>query len=422
MRVRHALRVGVVTLLFLSYLPTLANATNGSLLIGYGAKSRGMGGVGVALPADSLTSAVNPAGVAFTGTRGDIGGMLFNPSRSAWVPGFSGKPNQRSGATLFAIPNMGATMKFDRTLSLGFGFVGSGGGNTRYSDNFFDFAGEPDPTLGVNLAQAVMSPTVAYKFTKNHSLGVSLLLGVQTFRAYGLSAFADAGFSARPGSVSNRGNEYSYGAGGRVGWLSKFMKGKIAVGATASSKVYMTRFSKYDGLFAKDGKFDMPATLAVGVAVKPMKKLTLAADVQRILYSQIDAISNPGPVRFLPLPPDDELLGAKNGLGFGWSSLTVYKVGADYEYNKKWSFRAGYNYAKSPIKDDQLLANTLAPAVVEHHVTLGLTYRPTKNSELTLAGMYAFRNDQVGFDNFSGDNIRVSMDQRAIDFGYGIHF
>lgn len=399
-----------------------AYATNGSLLIGYGAKSRGIGGAGVAFAQDAVATATNPAGMADVGTRLDIGAMLFRPERSSWVPGFSGRDDVKSGSNLFLIPNMGAAYKFNRKMSVGFAFVGAGGGNTRYNENFFDFAGEPDPTLGVNLMQAVMSPSVSYKLTKNHTVGVSLLLGIQSFRAYGQSAFGDAGYSSNPDKLTNKGNDFSYGAGGRIGWTSKFFKKRLTIGATASSKVYMTKFEKYKGLFAEKGKFDMPAIYSAGFSLKPMKKLTIAGDYQYINYSQIRSISNKGPTAFLPLPPDNELLGASRGLGFGWDDMQVYKIGVAYDYNPKWTYRVGYNYGKTPIKKDQLLFNTQAPATVEHHATAGLTYKSTQNSEWSFALMRAFQKDIVAFDNFSGDNIRIKMHQWAADVSYGYYF
>lgn len=48
-----------------------ALATNGYFSHGYGVKSLGMAGVGIALPQDGLAAATNPAGEAFLGNRAD---------------------------------------------------------------------------------------------------------------------------------------------------------------------------------------------------------------------------------------------------------------------------------------------------------------------------------------------------------------
>ena len=70
--------------LLASIVATPALATNGYFLIGYGAKSRSMGGVGVAYGQDGLAAAANPAAMAdvdVSTMRVDAGGELFIPKR-----------------------------------------------------------------------------------------------------------------------------------------------------------------------------------------------------------------------------------------------------------------------------------------------------------------------------------------------------
>ena len=49
------------TAVTLALLPFSAGATTGYFQHGYGIKAKGMGGVGIALPQDSLAAATNPA-------------------------------------------------------------------------------------------------------------------------------------------------------------------------------------------------------------------------------------------------------------------------------------------------------------------------------------------------------------------------
>ena len=66
-------------LLALSLLTAAANATatDGYFAHGYGVKSQGMGGVGIALPQDAIAAASNPAGMGLIGDRMDVG-MTYN--------------------------------------------------------------------------------------------------------------------------------------------------------------------------------------------------------------------------------------------------------------------------------------------------------------------------------------------------------
>ena len=406
-------------------LPMSASATNGMFLIGYGSKSRAMGGVGVALGQDGLAAAANPAAMAdveASTMRVDVAAEFFNPPRAVRVeatpistrnPDDNSLQSTKSGANLYLIPAMGGLYKFNRDITVGMAAVGAGLG-TRYDQrcnpsapvgNFFNVACDGSATAGVMLMQMQMLPSVAYKINKQHTVGASLALAVQTFRAYGIDAGAFTSFSSDRANFSNRGNDWSYGAGVRVGWLGKFFKNKLNVGANYSSRVYMTEFDKYRGLFAEQGDFDIPANYAVGLAYMPSKKLTVAFDVQRIEWSSVKSIGNPGPNvydtvnSFNPLCPNTTLsannpqcqLGGDQGWGFGWRDQTVYKLGVSYDYDDRWTFRAGANYGKSPIEEDQVLFNTLAPATVERHLTLGFSYRFTPNAEVSMNYMHAFK-------------------------------
>lgn len=79
--------VALTSLTALAMLPGVSSATLGYFAHGYGMKSIGMGGAGIALPQDSLAAASNPAGMVMVGTRYDIGVANFRPDREASVAG-----------------------------------------------------------------------------------------------------------------------------------------------------------------------------------------------------------------------------------------------------------------------------------------------------------------------------------------------
>lgn len=413
-------------------LPSLSFATNGYFLIGYGAKSRAMGGVGIGYAQDGTAAAVNPAGLADVGTRADVYAALFIPRRSAAC--CLSPDGVVSGSNLFLIPTMAGAFKFNRTLSFGFAAVGAGA-NTRYAQNFyFD-----DPTLpgaqadssggalGVQLIQMVMAPSVSYNLNRDHSVGLSMLIGAQTFRAYGLDQ-AFARFSLHPDHMTNNGNDWSFGGGARIGWRGKFLDEKLTLGATYASKVYMSKFDKYKGLFADEGGFDIPENYGVGLAVKVTDKLTLALDVMQINYSDVAAVGNPSLPISSAADNTVDKLGHPDGPGFGWSDQTVYKLGLAYDLNSKWTLRAGLNYGETPIsEDDSLEFNVLAPATTEQHYTFGASYRISPNHQVDFAYTHARRNELstvVAPDTqlpFSGP-ISTEMFINTFDFGYSFSF
>ena len=57
-----------------------------------------------------------------------------------------------------------------------------------------------------------------------------------------------------------------------------------------SGKPEMGKFDKYSGLFAEQGDFDIPMNFSLGIALTPNSQWTIAADYQRIYYSQIASV------------------------------------------------------------------------------------------------------------------------------------
>lgn len=421
-----------------------AHATNGYFLPGFGVHSSGMGGVGIAYGIDSISAAANPANLANTGMRGDIDFVMFSPRRSAHVyddpatptvNGFfgTGLGEVDSGKEIFFMPNMGFSMPLSENLYAGVAFVANGGMNTTYDRNFFSIGTGSLPlpenpgryaTIGVDLAQLLIPVSVAYKPVENHSFGAAVQFAVQRFSARGIDAFGAFNISSAPNNLTGQGNDWSYGAGVRLGWQGDFFDDKLTLGATWASKTYMTEFDKYKGLFAEQGDFDIPSNFGLGIAFHPSKRLTVALDVSRILYEGIASVSNRGPAEAgtgIPggCPTGDTCLGNDNGAGFGWEDQTVYKLGVNYQMTPSLAVRAGYNYGKSPITDDQLTFNTLAPATVEKHYSAGFTYRMNDNLRMSTFYMYVPEHRQTNCDLEVVDCVSIAMHQHVFGVSFG---
>ncbi len=436
---RFTLKHAVLTAACMAAFPV--HATNGYFLPGFGIRSQGMGGVGIAYGRDSLSTAANPANAVNIGMRGDMGFAVFNPERHAAVGADAGGASPfgfygdvESDAKYFIMPEMGFSMPLDDKLHVALAVVGNGGMNTTYPENFFSFGGPPDTPardakLGVDLMQVLVPITLAYKVNDNHAIGASLVLAETRFRAYGLQAFQlfDTLFTitSDPNNLTNKGFDYSYGAGVKLGWQGEFMDDTVTLGLTYASRTWMTKFDKYRGLFAEQGDFDIPENYGIGIAIKPAKNLVIAADVMRINYSDIASIGNPGmsgPLGTNGVPSianSTKELGNDDGMGFGWSDQTVYKLGVQYGVNNRLQLRAGYNYGKSPIPDDQVTFNLLAPGTVERHYSLGFTYKANDNLEVTGTYMYAAPNSQSACKQNIVNCASFNMHQNVFGLTFG---
>lgn len=421
-----------------------AYATNGYSPHGIGLSSKGMGGVYIGYQGDSVALGGNPAGSAFMDNRLDIGIDFFKPDRSAEInnsfhpmagAGFSDGDFDGNESSLFAIPEFGYVRSINNQWTAGLSLFGNGGMNTDYKDGIPAFNTQPNERTGINLAQLFIVPSASFKFNDSHAIGVGLNLVAQSFEAKGLTGFTNDGTnpflpvaSNAPDKVTDNDADWAYGAGIRVGYSGK-IGDMVTIGATYQSRTYMGEFDDYAGLFAEQGDFDVPSNYGIGIAFAPMDNLVIAADVMRINYSEIDSISNTSNDLIMNCPgfgaggtDTSYCMGGDNGPGFGWEDMTVYKLAIEYAVNKNLVLRGGYNYGKQPIPEDETVFNILAPAVVEHHYTLGATWGFSEDMALTFAYMHAVENTVEGDSSMllGGGTADITMSQDS--FGVGLNW
>ncbi|PKO61411.1 MAG: long-chain fatty acid transporter, partial [Betaproteobacteria bacterium HGW-Betaproteobacteria-17] len=350
-------------------------------------KAKGMAGAATTNTDDAFFGANNPAAAAFVGNRIDLGVDLFSPIREASMQNWGGSGMDvtvESDDSYHLVPEFGYNRMLNNNLALGVSVYGNGGMNTKYSEvmpgvNLFGAPG----ALGIDLMQLIVAPTLAYKVAPNHSIGISPLIGYQLFKADGLG-----------GPTSEHDDAFGYGV--RVGYLGKITP-TVTIGAAYASKMNFEEFDKYNWLFLENGDFDIPENYNLGVAWQATPAIKLALDYQRINYADVAAIGTA------------PALG-----GFGYDNMDVWKLGVEYKHSPKLTLRAGYSHADSPIKGASLAdcmagsancgettLNILAPAVIEDHVTLGLTYTLASGNELTMAYMHALKN-KVSGQGFDG--------------------
>ena len=404
-------------------------ATNGYLAHGYGIKSKGMAGTGIALPQDSLIGATNPAGIAFVGNRLDLGVSAFSPRRSYEVTGNPSAPPSPalapgkvdSDREYFIIPEFGMTWQLDEHKAVGVTITGNGGMNTKYASSENTFGGGK---AGIDLAQLFIAPTFSYRFDNDAAIGVSAILAYQGFEAKGLSQFA--GLSNSPTDLTDNGHDSSFGAGINVGFILP-VGSTVTLGGGYRSRVYMTEFDDYEGLFAENGDFDIPASATIGLAWKTTEQFTVLLDVQKTWYSQVDAIGNKqNPAmgicgsRITPTSPS--CLGGSKGLGFGWDDMTTVKFGVQYEASNNWTWRAGYSHGNQPIPDSEVFFNILAPGVMQEHFTAGFTKKyDSGRQEINFAAMYAPTYNVKGAISPT-QTVELEMKQYQLELGWSLLF
>lgn len=401
-----------------------AFATNGYFVHGYGIKAQGQAGVSIAQPQDGLAAANNPAGTAWVGDRLDIGASLFAPDRSAEIDGNAFGANGHydgNNRKYFLLPEMGYSKQLSERLGVGLAVYGNGGMNTDYKNNPYKAFGSQG-SAGVDFMQVFVTPSLAYKFTEHQSFGVGVNFVYQRFAAKGLSAFANSAFSSDTDNLNDRGHDTSTGWGPSLGWQGQ-VTDNLTLGLVWSSKIKAQKFDRYAGLFADGGSFDIPEKYGVGLSYRLTPSLTIGADVQEIKYGSVRSVGNDFDVQAV-FAGDN--FGSKNGPGFGWQDITVYKLAVSYALSPELTLRTGFSHCDQPVKRDQTFLNILAPGVIQNHLSLGLTWRVTAGNELSLAYTHGFEQEVKGNGSipaaFGGGEANLKMSQDILGIAYAWMF
>ena len=431
--------------------PFAALATDGYFAHGYGMQAKGMGGASTAVAESAFGAATNPATMAFAGNRWEVGVDLFSPRRKASRAGgamYGLDGSADSDSNFFAIPEIAYNRMMSPNLSMGITVYGNGGMNTDYPGGQLPSPGacgpatgpgtgfnpRPGPynllcgngSLGVDLMQLIIAPSVAFKLGPDHAIGIAPLFAYQRFEINGIQPFE--GFSASPGNVTNKGYDDSTGYGARIGYYGR-LSPSVAIGAAYATRMRMGEFDKYRGLFAEQGGFDIPSHWSLAVTFQPSPATLITAEYQRINYTDAKSVGNPSRLLLQCAAGNfANCLGGSDGAGFGWHDVDVFKLGVQWQQSPSLTLRAGYNVGDNPIHAEDVTINILAPGVVRHHVTLGATWKLDDVSAVTGAFMYAFDNDVNGpslFNQFvPGLNAqeKIAMYQYSIGVQYSRRF
>jgi len=411
-----------------------AQATEGYFQHGYGAAAKGMAGAGVAAPQDTQAAINNPAGIRGLGNRVDGALSVFSPIRkydAKKIEVFIADWTEKSKTNFFVIPSLGASWDMG-DYSLALTMSANGGMNTDYATKVF--TGGTDERTRVDLSQAFIGATYAVDLNDSNTIGITPTIAMQRFAAKGLQGFAS--ISSDSSNLTNRGHDFSWGGGLRVGWLNKTTD-KLTLGFSGQTKMWMTKLDRYKGLFAEQGGFDIPAAVTFGGSYKATDKLTINADYKRIFYGSVDSIANKLPdVR--PFHAsfggiNSQSLGGDDGVGFGWEDVNIFKLGAQYVYSDTLTLRAGVSHNTDPFDGTETLFNILAPAVINTHLSVGASYTVAPAMTFNISFTHALAADITGANvnhqtigalggNGTAEQIELEMYQNELEIGLTYNF
>lgn len=382
-------------------------AINGYFMNGYGPKANGVGGAGVAMPQDTNVTTVNPAGMHGVEPGYDVYFRFMHPQRDAAIDcrgigACTSVVEDASSREFFAVPGFGYVRHLSEKFAAGISMYANGGLNSTfdrpiYAEALARIQGlrpgqrgfKTSGKVGVDLGQFIAAPSLSYSVNQYLDVGISPLLSIIKFKSYGFESFRP--LSSDPTSLTNRGSEYVMGGGVRVGLIGHLSK-SLKVGAQYTSKLRHSKFTKYNGLFPDNGKFETPRHYSIGLSWQALSNLTFAFDIHQIQFATVAVTGNSGPRlnEFVNGFTAPRLLGSEAGIGFGWRNQTVFKFGAVYRFSDRITFRLGWNGADQTTARNQTLFGLVSPSSFRDHITGGMSIRLGEHTELSWGYMHAF--------------------------------
>ncbi len=369
-----------------------AQATNGTMMTGYGFQAASMGGTSIGLAQDALSAANNPAGMAYIGNRFDFNLSTFNGTADIT---YGSVQNPNSTHIVTPSPEFGINYQASQDVTVGLSVYGMGE-KTDYGSPFLPVPGAQ--VAKSFLMQLSVAPTITYKIDPTLAIGASFIGGFEQFRASGFIVPTPAGTLV---GVPSHGTATAFGYGGALGVMWQPVK-KVSIGASYYTKMRYGGLSGYDGdiLSKYNGRIDGPQHYGIGIAFEPVDRLKIAVDWLHIDWHTVAALSDPAT--------------------FGWHDQNVYRVGVSYDPSSKWRLMAGFSYANSHVDTDHLLANVFSPAISSKAVTLGATYRISEKHEVSIGYEHTLPRTMIGTGPSTGTNIKARYDFFRV--GYSYHF
>jgi long-chain fatty acid transport protein len=354
----------IITVLFLIAATAFAPAAfgNGLNLNGLGTRAVTMGGAFVGLADDFSALYWNPAGLGFF-EKPTLGFNLFDviPSASYRFSLAGGDEVVAESPTKHYLGGLGGWIQpIDDHLVAGIGiFTPSGLGSAWDPASMASLSGggttiDWSSRIGV----FTIAPTIYGFFNLNTYAGY-IYLSSETIIDLGQyeETLSGWGFGAALGVLYKPSDKISLGLTYRTASTLKF---------SGTASISMFEYLGYPGESEIERPVTWPSWLAAGVAVKPMDRLTITADVQYTNWKELDILETTYQDRFWSL-----LMTAAGSTEWElyWENKIQIRVGAEYSFCRDWAVRAGFYNDPSPAPDRTM--NILLPSFGYSGLTLG---------------------------------------------------
>lgn len=438
----HAFKLALVAFAgTLAQVPVVL-ATDGHFLHGVGTVNQSMGGAGTAAILDPLGMVKwNPAGsTQFEGTQIELNFEFFMPDRriasdvsaGAFGPGFppvdlSGSTDSESNPSF--MPSIAIVHRSaDSDFAFHGGMLSVAGFGVEYPMDPSNPVVTPQPPNGMgfgaiksNLGMMLFPVGMSYQANDKLSVGFSLVPAASSLEIAPapFAAPDDANGDGFPSYPRPQETEWSYGIGGQIGVHYQATE-RLQLGASLATPVWFTKheYTVADEL-GNDRDvacgMDLPLHVSFGAAYQLTPTTLLASDVRWFNYSATRGFRGSG------YRPDGSVA------GFGWNDIWCIGVGIQQDIGEKVKVRLGYNFGQNPIPEDLTFFSSCSPALVQHHISMGLSYEIDDHWTIHAGYYHAFKNSQTGpFQSGSGPipgaNVTSELEEDSVALGVTFKF
>jgi long-chain fatty acid transport protein len=356
----------------------------------HGARAMAMGGAITAIGTDASAIYYNNAAITkLSGLNVMLGSTMIAPS-ATFTGKSTGTENSMSKQTFYP-SHAYVTYAIREDLVVGLGFNNPFGLGTKWDDNWeakYNW-------IKADVKVYSFLPTIAYKFSPNLSVGVSIQynLGSVTLAkktpvyitspAYvnfgdsyvNLDAKDNQAFGVNVGVLWNVNDQLDLGLSYRSAVTYKFT-------GTASSTMPSTVPAAYQSAIAAklphgeiSGDLVTPKQLQVGVGYKVTPQLQLSGDFQYIGWASYDRLT------FV-----FKSMSSSSTTVRDYKNTFIGRVGAEFLASDAIALRAGVLYDKNPVKDELLDASL--PDADRIGISAGFGYKISKNIAIDVAYLF----------------------------------
>lgn len=373
----------------LSLLAIIILVSSSTLLAGgfqinlQGQKQTGMGHAGTGLCLDNASILFNPGALSFLDSlKGIYIGASFIMPKSTYADyatRYVAHPVKHVGTPFTLYANY--QFKKAKKLQCGLGIYTPFGSKVQWED---DWKGQ-FLIREINLKTIFIQPTVSYKIHEKIGIGLGFVYATGSFALRKGVPLQDSSGNYGEANLEGKANGYGFNAGIYFKANEKFSIGidyrsevKVSVASgTADFETPSSLDYKFPTTtFSTQLRLPQVATLGLGYSIN--NKFKLAFDINFVGWKSYDSL-------IIDFADNTDALKDVHSARM-YKNAYIFRLGAQYKLNEKWTVRLGTYYDMTPVQAGYLTPET--PDADKLGITAGASFNITKKIHIDASFLY----------------------------------